>query len=491
MTAVVSPTPSGARRIVGNTILLSIGQGIGIVSMAVWTVAVARRIGPDTYGFYAFAQAVVSVLVIFVSIGMDEVTTRDVARHPERARSYLSTVARVKVVLAAVVLGGFVAVSLAGDPTRGEATIVVLVSAMGAVQALNSLMMALLQAREVMHLFVAGQATNYVFTMVSGVAAIALDRTFAVVLWFSLVASLLQLAVTLYFVRRRVTAGVGRDDFPRLADVPAVVKTAFPFAVVTIITVVHANMLIILLKAGSYSDTSLGHFAAAQRLATLVLVVPSVVSQVLIPAFSRAYAHDRDQFKGMFDRAYRYGLFLSVPAGLVLAVVAPSLLVLVFGDEYAAAGTTLRILVLVVAGATGYVLAPALVAMDRQGLVARLQALNLAVTGVLAFVLIDLMGAEGAAWALVVGAGWTLVVYSRILYKGLALPFPRVWAVKAALAAVATAAVSRAAIEVTHFLLVLIVVAPAAFLVVHALLRTLDAEERRYVRGLVVPGGKT
>jgi O-antigen/teichoic acid export membrane protein len=451
-----------------------VGVGVGvtagrIVSMAVWTVVVARRIGPDTYGFYAFAQAVVSVLVIFVSLGMDEVTTRDVARRPGRGRSYLGTVARVKVALSALVLGGFVAVSLAGDPGRGEIAIVVLVSAMGAVQALNALTMALLQAHEAMHLFVAGQATNYVFTMVSGVVAIALDRTFAIVLVFSLVASLLQLGLTLAFVRRKLAPRAGEDDaFPRLADVPALARTALPFATVTIITVVHANMLIILLKAGSYSDTSLGHFAAAQRLATLVLVVPSVVSQVLIPAFSRTYAHDPAQFKGMFERAYRYGLFFSVPA----------------------ASATLRVLVLVVAGATGYVLAPALVAMDRQGLVARLQSLNLVITGVLAFALIGRMGAEGAAWALVVGAAWTLVAYSRILYKSLDLPYPGAWVTKTAIASAVTAAACLAANEAVHFLVVLVLVAPVTYALAHALLRTLDADEWRYVRSVVAPAPK-
>lgn len=477
---------SGARRIFGNTILLTAGQGVGLVSMAVWTVLVARYIGPDLYGYYAFAQAVVSVLVIFVGMGLDEVTTRDVAQRPALGRSYLVTFGLAKLVAAVFVLGGFLAMSLAGDASGAEVPVVAIVTAMGAVQALNSLVMALLYAQDQMASFVIGQSANYLVTMTSGLVAIWLDRSFATILAFSLVASLVQLVLTSLAARRKLARPQERA-FAAAGDLKRVARRAFPFAAVALVSVLQSNLLIILLGASDYSDEALGQFGAAQRLAMIILIVPSMIAQVLVPAFARAHASDPVRFAGMFERAYRYVVFGAVPAAGALAVVAPSLLELVFGSEFAGGGDTLRVLALILVGAPTYVLGPALVAMDRQGLVARVHAANLVAVGIAAWLLIPSFGAEGAAAALAVGSVASLVLYSRIVYGKLQLAYPAAWVVKTLVASGVTVVVCALAQERVHFLLVLVVVAPVVYAAANLVLRTLSASDWQYVRSVVAP----
>jgi O-antigen/teichoic acid export membrane protein len=477
---------SGARRVFGNTILLSLGQGIGLVSMAAWTVAVARYVGPDLYGFYAFAQAVVSVLVIFVGMGLDEVTTRDVAQNPGRGRPYLAAFSVVKAAVATAVLGGFVLL-MVPDATSTEVVVVVIVAAMGAVQTFNSLVTSLLYALDRMTVSVAGQSANYATTMVTGLAAIWAGGAFGIILAFSLGASLLQLAITLRGARRALPEPVPGDRVGGWEGLRPILGRALPFAAVAVVSVLNSNLLIILLRTVSISDTALGHFAAAQRLAMIMAIVPSMMVQVLIPSFSRAYAEDPERFAGMFERAYRYVVFASLPAAAVLAVVAPALLTLVFGDQFAPAGETLRVLALVLAGAGTYVLGPALIAMDAQGLLARLHVVNLLAVGIVAYLLIPRFGAEGAAWAMVLGAVGSAVVYSRILFARLSLRFPTGWVAKTVVASAATAVVAALLDGVVHFLVVLVLVGPVTYMALQVALRTLDAADWRYVRSVLGP----
>ncbi len=472
----------------GNTILLSAGQGVGLVSMAIWTIAVARYIGPGLYGFYAFAQAVVSVLAIFLGMGLDEITTRDVAQDGRLGCSYLVTFTGAKTLVATVVLGGFLVVMLRGDPAPTEVSVVVVVAAMGLIQSLTSLAAALLYAYEAMHLLVVGQSVNYVLTMTSGLLAIWLDRSFATILVLSLVASVVQLVLVLTFARRRLARSSPAGPVVQApSEFLRVARRALPFLAVAVVSVLHSNMLIILLKTSRYSDVALGRFAAAQRLSMIILIVPSMVAQVLVPAFSRAYAEAPDRFTGMFERAYRYILFLSVPAAIGIAAVAPALLDLTYGDEFTAAGGTLRVLALVLIGAAAYVLGPALVAMDRQGVVARIHTVNLVAVGVVAYLLIPRFGAEGAAWAMVVGAVGSLALYSRILFATLDVGFPAAWVVKTAAAAGVTALACAAVVEHVHFLVVLLVVVPVTYLAVHLALRTLSGHDWQYVRSVLLP----
>jgi O-antigen/teichoic acid export membrane protein len=385
------------------------------------------------------------------------------------------------------VLGGFFLVQLGSGASSDEIVIVSIVTVMGALQAMTSLTTSLLFARDAMHLSVAAQAANYLVTMTTGVAAIWLDRSFGTILFLSMLASAIQLTLTFVFVRRRL-AGVPSE--PGLMPRPELKRTmrrALPFAAVALVSVLHSNMLIILLGTSRYSDVALGRFAAAQRLASVILIVPSMVAQVLVPALSRAFAGDAERFAGMFERAYRYVLFVSLPAAATLAVVAPPLLTLAFGDEYAPAGDTLRILSLVLAGAPTYVLGPALIAMDRQGLLARVHTANLVVVGLAAFLLIPRFGAEGAAWAMVLGAVGSLVVYSRILFTTLSLRFPRGWAAKTVAASAVTTAACAGAADRVHFAVVALLVAPAVYVVANLALRTLGAADWDYVRSVILP----
>ena len=49
------------RKVVRNTAVLSVGQAVTLVTMTLWTMIVARYIGPETYGIYGYAQATLAV----------------------------------------------------------------------------------------------------------------------------------------------------------------------------------------------------------------------------------------------------------------------------------------------------------------------------------------------------------------------------------------------------------------------------------------------
>ena len=335
---------------------------------------------------------------------------------------------------------------------------------------------------------VIGQSANYVTTMTTGIVAIWLDKGFGTILFLSMVASLIQLAITLAGARRALPRERTADEtIHGWTGLRPILRRALPFAAVSIVSVLNSNLLIILLRTVSYSDKALGQFAAAQRLAMIMAIVPSMMVQVLIPSFSRAYAEDRERFAGMFERAYRYVVFASLPAAVALAVVAPALLTLVFGEQFAPAGETLRVLSLVLAGAGVYVLGPALIAMDGQGLLARLHLVNLVAVGVAAYLLIPQFGAEGAAWAMVLGSVGSLAVYSRVLFGRLQLGFPTGWVAKTLVASAVTTAACAALYGRVHFVIVLLLVAPVVYLVSHLVLRTLSPGDWQYVRSVLAP----
>src|SRR5204863_6407255 len=116
------------RRVVRNTAVLSVGQIVTLVTMTLWTIIVARQIGPATYGFYSYAQATLGILAVFINLGLDELLTRNVAQRPESGLQYLVTFSAIKLCLASIILGGFLGFSALQGWASDRAMITVIVT---------------------------------------------------------------------------------------------------------------------------------------------------------------------------------------------------------------------------------------------------------------------------------------------------------------------------------------------------------------------------
>ena len=79
------PADSLLRR--GATLFVSNGVGQALAFVA--SVAIARILGVQSFGFYAAIMAVVFVLSLFVEAGLETTLSREVAANPDRATKLL------------------------------------------------------------------------------------------------------------------------------------------------------------------------------------------------------------------------------------------------------------------------------------------------------------------------------------------------------------------------------------------------------------------
>lgn len=131
-----TPTPRGRRllrpgagaSIAGQTAVILASRVIGALSTAVLTIALARFLGLQGYGTYAFAITIAATAALVASMGIDSATSRFVADGYNRRRGVAMVLwrgLRVRTVVAAVVFGGLIAVAdqfaaLVGQPDMGN-----------------------------------------------------------------------------------------------------------------------------------------------------------------------------------------------------------------------------------------------------------------------------------------------------------------------------------------------------------------------------------
>lgn len=146
-----------------------------------------------------------------------------------------------------------------------------------------------------------------------------------------------------------------------------------------------------------HGDRETGLFVTALRVVEFLNLVPSAIGAGAMPALTR------EALSGAGDavrrRTVATGAFLGAPAAAGAALVAPGLLSLIFGADYAEAAPSLRVLALAVLPLfLNGILVSALIATGRGEWLPRLTAVRVGLAAALAFLLVPRFGGLGAAW---------------------------------------------------------------------------------------------
>lgn len=156
------------------------------------------------------------------------------------------------------------------------------------------------------------------------------------------------------------------------------------------------------------SPGAMGSYVVVLSLSRMLNLFQNSVVMVLFP---KTAGRSREDVVNMTGEAVRISGFVTAVCGVLVCTAGPSLLHLLYGDEYVSAVGALRLLVLevVLSGAT-FVLAQAFMALDRPGVVTSLQALGLSLSIPMMLWLIPRYGIYGAAIALLAST------FARLLF---------------------------------------------------------------------------
>ncbi|VEP15937.1 Polysaccharide biosynthesis protein [Hyella patelloides LEGE 07179] len=162
---------------------------------------------------------------------------------------------------------------------------------------------------------------------------------------------------------------------------------------------------------GLLSSTNLGIYVVALKLSRMMNVFQTSFVTVLFP---KVAGRPVKEVVAVTGRAVRVSLALTCSAGLVISFLAPIVLNALYGQEFLAAISVFRILLIeIIISGTVWVFLQAFMAVGKPGVVTILQGLGVAVSVPLMFLLIPQYGLEGAGIALLCSSSIRLIlVYS-------------------------------------------------------------------------------
>ncbi len=383
---------SGLGRVAGNTVVRAGGEAIAKLGSLAFFVVLARELGAQAYGTFAFALALTSALLIASGFGTDDLVARRVSRDRGVAGIDLSNVTALKVVLSFVLLGVAVAVVVIGGYSV-ETVWATLVLGIGvAIEVMAKSWASVFQGNERLEIVSAClilqrmvMAVLGVTILLSGGGLIAACAVYT----FSAALGLLAAEIAL----RRYTP-VERVQ-PTAPDAWRLLRDGIPIGVASLLLVVLLRVDVVMLSFLG-DQVEVGLYSAGYRLVDGLQFLTWSFSAAMLPWFARTTSGPRLARTYMLALKLEAGVLL--PIGLVLVCFAPSIVHVLYGDGYAGAAQPLRLLGGTVAlyGVQSFS-ATVLIARDSAGTIARVAGF-VAIQNILCNLFaIPLWGASGAA----------------------------------------------------------------------------------------------
>jgi O-antigen/teichoic acid export membrane protein len=318
---------------------------LGFSLFATWTVAalitikLPRYLGPERFGAFNFSENFAAAFFTAIELGVDTYITKETATRPKHASEFFAglLVARL---FASTLLFTAMATTLAVTHRSSELQLTVFVFGLAQLATIsNNSFAAMLQAStRVDRLAVANVAAKVVWGI-----GLACAIFFGASLPFLAVPLLVsELLKTMMLAPETVRILKLHMRIDRKAT-QAVLLASVPYFLNTGAVNIGGRLNVTVLEFVTPDKNEVGWFSAAQRLASLALLLAPLIVWVLIPLLARAKERSKDEVYAIGRRAIEGLLVAIIPVTLVISLGSSLWVRLAFGGKYDEAAAALSL----------------------------------------------------------------------------------------------------------------------------------------------------
>ncbi len=318
----------------GTTWIL-LGRMAGYVIALAGSVLVARVLGVEQLGQYAYAMGIAAFFGLLPNLGISTVVTRTIARNPQSAAGLMVSAVRLQALLAvivAAVIVGFGAI-LPGQPVPLE--YVVLAAGQLVLGTISWPYLAVLGGRaQYGRVALAELLTGSAGFLLLVVAALA-GGGVAGFLWVHVVVAGAAVGVARW-AAGPFLVGPGTDR----VSMPAMIREGLPFSAMTVVQSFYTRLDIVLLGQLA-SPAAVGLYSVAYKPINMMVNLGATASGTLFPFIVQAEGTEGEERLSRITR-----LFAVVAPGIALAFTGLSrpLIELLYGAAYVEAAPLLTVL---------------------------------------------------------------------------------------------------------------------------------------------------
>jgi O-antigen/teichoic acid export membrane protein len=398
-----------ARLIFRNFSFLIVGKTLGDVFTFILFVLLSRAFGQEGIGQYSFAMALAGFFWVFAEFGLYNLSIKEMSRHTGDLGEYYGGIFSLRLILSIIVLSVLL-LALPFLPFPHDTKLIIgLVGAYQIISALIDGFAAVCIAREDMHL--AG-SLDFAFKAITALVGIIIIMAggdlVMVMIAFPIVA-----VVLLFVIFRVVTKNYGHIKLSfSWSYLTRKLREAIPFGLSELLVQLSSRVDVVLM--GFFlSATAVGVYNAAYRVVFILMFVPVFAALSLFPMMSRLYVNSQKDLATLYTKLINLIILIGLPTSAGLWLIAPKLIYLIFGEDFAESALMLRYFawLLLLAFLKSF-MKMLLTSCDRQAEGTRSQWTAACVNAVGNVILIPSIGIKGAAIAVLASETLLVILYA-------------------------------------------------------------------------------
>ena len=304
------------------------------------TILIARELGVELYGLYSLIFTIVGLATLVGNYGFDPLMIREIARAPSNANVSISNTIVLKLIFS------FISITLMivlGGLLRHDAALPLTILGVSLLiyNPLATISVSFFGREELQW---------------SGLLNVFCDVTRLIALIVCLrVSSGLLSVITAYAIANLVTSvflaliGKYKVKFQCKIERRKFKRTmaeALPFAINGLIFMIYFKIDIVILSWFK-GDVAVGTYSAAYRVIEALLFIPAGIMGATYPAFARKSGTSDTAFWRSFEKITKYLAIMGIPIGFAVAVLAPKIVVFLYGtgQQWNISATYLRVLI--------------------------------------------------------------------------------------------------------------------------------------------------
>jgi O-antigen/teichoic acid export membrane protein len=331
---------STARRVARNTAVQFAGELVSKGASIAFYIVMARTLDVEGFGEFNLALSIALLCTVFAGFGLDAILTTEMSREPERLRHVFWNAIAAKAAFGLIGIAAALAITVAGG-YRAQLDVAVFLLAVAAViELIAKTLYATFQAFDDMKPVATSLALQRVATAAIGIPAMLLGVDVVAVCAIYLLCALLTLA----YAGRAMHRGIGLPNvWLSGATARALVRRSLPIGVATIFGAilfrVDATMLGLM-----KDDSAVGIYSSAYRLLESTLFVSYAFTAAALPTLSRLSPTTRPPIREAATLSVKAILAGLLPVGMTFALFAEPIISTLYGSDFDAATTSMRLL---------------------------------------------------------------------------------------------------------------------------------------------------
>lgn len=337
----------GFRKYLNNFSWLFIDRVVRMALILGTTVIVTRYLGVERIGQLNYALAMVSIAMVFTSLGATEVVSRDLVRHPERRDELMGSTFAIKLFGGIVLnIGLLLYVLLKGLDTL--TVFLVMITASGELLKWSTVIDFYFMAQ------VRGKVAvkvNIISTVFASAYKLLLVWYQAPLVWFAwgYMAETISYSLGFLWVYKREGLRL-RDWKPTWRMVRYIMDQSWPMLLYGFALQAQLKIDQVMIKdilgrrlGESFANIELGQYSVAVKMFEAVAFLPLIVQLAVAPAIARARIQDVGLYHERLTNQYRLMFALFLVTAVPMFFLSEWGIVLLYGEEFREAGMLLSL----------------------------------------------------------------------------------------------------------------------------------------------------